>query len=292
MRHLDKTTSRQYLLGILPEPARDEFEQQWFDDKAKYYEMCESENNLIDEYVRGYLTSEERSLFEQHFLAIPARRERVAVAKSLAQEIDRQVIRNSAPTLWERLSAVLMNFKLLPAVVLTALMLLVAVGVWLFKPSKENQIQVARTETLVPPIQSEQVEPTIQVNSPKLIVPPTRIATPPTHIKSQVTLPLTILLRGENNSLPILKLAHGVTQIKLQVPLPANDYQRFGAILRTAEGTELKHWSAIKAKNHVEKLLELDATNLQEGDYLLIINGIRANSEPEEFHRLPFQVRK
>lgn len=302
MELLSEVTIRSYLLGTLPEPERDELEHEWFGNKIKYYELCEAENNLIDDYVRGHLTDEERQLFKSHFLVIPARQERVAIAKSLLREIDQSAVKNPLPSRLELFLSSVMNFKPLPVLAVMTSLLLVAFGFWFFRKSNDPQIQIAKTESSNPPAQGELPKPTpgsepkINATSPKLPTQPTKIATPATENKSQVSLPLTILLRdADGNSIPTLKLANGAARVKLQIPLPASEYQQYGAILRTAEGAEITRWNGVKAiqtKNVDAKLLELEAKNLKAGDYLLVINGLRASGEPEEFRRIPFQARK
>lgn len=302
MELLNETTIRSYLLGALPELERDEFEHEWFGNKVKYYELCEAENNLIDDYVRGHLTDEERQLFTVHFLAIPARQERVATAKTLLREIDQQVVANPIPSRWKLFVSSVRNFKPVPAFAVMTSLLLIAFGFWYFRKSNDTQIQIAKTGSTNPPVQIELpkpmpgIEPKINATSPKPIPQPTKIATPATENKSQVSLPLTMLLRdADGNSLPTLKLANGATRVKLQIPLPANEYQQYRAILRTAEGAEITRWNNVKAirtKNVSGKLLELETKNLKAGDYLLVINGLRASGESEEFRRIPFQARK
>lgn len=302
MELLSEVTIRRYLLGALPEPERDELEHEWFGNKVKYYELCEAENNLIDDYVRGHLTDDERQMFTAHFLAIPARQERVATAKSLIREIDEQVGKSSSPSWWELFLGSVRNFNPMPALAFGASLILIALGFWFFRKSNDIQVQTAKTESTIPPSLIEPPKPMpgsetkINATSPKPITPPAKIATPAAENKSPVSLPLTILLRDANgNTLPTIKLAHGVARVKLQIPLPGNEYQRFQAILSTAEGAEITRWNRIKsipAKNSSDKLLELETKNLKAGDYLLVINGLRAGGESEELRRIPFQARK
>ena len=102
MKQTDTTMMTRYLLGQLPEAQRDLYEQEWFTDQAQYAQLCEAENALIDAYVRGDLRGPEGTLFEQHFLTIPARRERVQTARALVQELERRVLETHPELWWQR----------------------------------------------------------------------------------------------------------------------------------------------------------------------------------------------
>src|SRR5690349_1633953 len=72
-----------YLLGELPEEQQVEIEDRAFSDKDYLASITAVENDLIDEYVRGELNSDERQRFESRFLASAERRKRVDFAKAL-----------------------------------------------------------------------------------------------------------------------------------------------------------------------------------------------------------------
>ena len=73
-----------YLLGELPEEQQVEIENRAFSDPEYLRNITAVENDLIDEYVRRQLSSEQRRQFEQRFLASADRRRRVEFARALA----------------------------------------------------------------------------------------------------------------------------------------------------------------------------------------------------------------
>jgi hypothetical protein len=89
MRSRDREPSRddrieRYLLGRLPDRERAPTESSLFEDEAFYEEVREVEDTLIDRYMAGELSPDDREAFERHFANSPSRRERIAFARTLA----------------------------------------------------------------------------------------------------------------------------------------------------------------------------------------------------------------
>ncbi|HWC77002.1 MAG TPA: hypothetical protein VG778_06040 [Blastocatellia bacterium] len=76
-----------YLLGELPEPEAIEVEDRAFSEPAVMQQVLAVESDLIDEYVRGGLSSRQRSQFETRFLASHERRQKVEFATALARVV-------------------------------------------------------------------------------------------------------------------------------------------------------------------------------------------------------------
>jgi anti-sigma factor RsiW len=81
---------RRYLLGELSESEQTALEEECFADRSKYDRLLRAEDNLIDDYTRGYLSMAERSRFERHFQATPRRRERIAFARAFTRLVDQE----------------------------------------------------------------------------------------------------------------------------------------------------------------------------------------------------------
>ena len=293
-----------YLLGQLPAAERDMCEQAWFVGKERYDQLCEAENALIDAYVRGALRSADRALFEQHFLTIPARRERVQTARVLMQTIDQPVIR--ADPWWQRWRAFFLAPKLIPALALAPLALLLG-GLWLFEQRHQLRQQLAnsataaaeqqrRVQELEQSLAAERAanarlsEELARSNNPSTPSPTASVPAPRTLL---FTLLAGVLRSDSEGGLKTLANPPGVERVRLQVGLPTNDYTRFAATLRTADGNELARWGTVKAaksKTGTSLTLEVAAPSLKPGDYVLVVSGINARREVEEFRRLPFKV--
>lgn len=79
----DEERMVRYLLGELPEEERDQLEERFFEDEDYFARLAEAEHQLIDRFLRGALTGEDRARFERTYLNEPKRRERVEFARSL-----------------------------------------------------------------------------------------------------------------------------------------------------------------------------------------------------------------
>jgi CHAT domain-containing protein len=81
---------RRYLLGVAEETERRHLEEQVLcgatDDLGQEYadHALLVEEELIDDYARGALSSQERELFEQNFMISPKRQQKLLLAQSLA----------------------------------------------------------------------------------------------------------------------------------------------------------------------------------------------------------------
>jgi anti-sigma factor RsiW len=300
MKPTDATTMTRYLLGQLPAAEREACEQEWFTDQAQYIQLCEAENALIDDYVRGLLHGENRALFEQHFLTLPARRERVLTAQALVQTIDAPV----APTAswWQRWRAQQRVPALLPAFTMALLMLLVAGGLWSFWQSRKLKAQLLeqaratsaqqrRAEELAQSLAAERAA------NVRLTEELARRNNPPTpQLTASVAAPKTLLfaltagvLRSDSGeTLATLKLTRNIERVRLQVKLPAHEFKQFAVTLRTAEGRALQSWTTNATGTRLT--LALTTQQLAAGDYALIVSGVKTRGEIEEFRRVPFRV--
>jgi len=77
-----------YLLEELPEEDSERFEKECFAQDSWPEQISLVEDDLIDGYLRGDLTPEQRRRFEQNYLTTPARLERVRAAAVLIRHVD------------------------------------------------------------------------------------------------------------------------------------------------------------------------------------------------------------
>jgi hypothetical protein len=77
-----------YLLEELPQEELERFEDECFSQESWPDEVNAVEGDLIEDYLRGALTPEQRRLFEQNYLTTAARMERVKQAAALLRHVD------------------------------------------------------------------------------------------------------------------------------------------------------------------------------------------------------------
>jgi hypothetical protein len=99
-----------YLLGDLSEKDQSAVEERFILDTETYTLLCEVEDDLIADYVRGLLEPHDRKRFEGHYLSTYSNRERVRVARVFLPMIDAaaetELIESTERlTMWQRMSS-------------------------------------------------------------------------------------------------------------------------------------------------------------------------------------------
>ena len=74
---------RLWLLGLLSEQESRSFEERLITDSELYEEVFIVEEELIDDYIAGRLSAEERKAFESYFMNSPERQEQFRIANAL-----------------------------------------------------------------------------------------------------------------------------------------------------------------------------------------------------------------
>jgi anti-sigma-K factor RskA len=81
----DNKELRQYLLGDLTQPAQQRVEQRLLTEDDFFEELLLGEEELIDDYVGGNLSGEDRLKFERHFLSTPERHRQLRFARAFTR---------------------------------------------------------------------------------------------------------------------------------------------------------------------------------------------------------------
>jgi len=154
----DKTVQedlRRWLLGVLPQQESNALEERLITDTALYEELLIVEDELIDEYLAGGLTADEREAFDSYFMNSPERQEQFRIANALRfyideskEDVSNRQLANATPVkladhrrAWFRMPVA--------AVSLAAAAVLVVALVWLApslrSPSSGNSLSVFLT---------------------------------------------------------------------------------------------------------------------------------------------------
>ena len=315
----DKQNIICYILGELSEEERDKFEENYFNDDEAFQELEVIESELIDDYVRESLSSQEKSRFESKFLTTIKRRERVEFARLLMKSVQQNSLATSPiitenttkPTIEKRASwqELLTNYflsqiNLLRWSTVLALLITIIGSGWLlvanhkiekqFINSQAENIKLqekikmltqqadkeaARSKELASNLQREQKQNELLNQEIQAT----------NQLKNTLPMILSFILdagteRGAKtaNSLKITKDAKEV-ELKLKFNLTEH-YQSFKAVLKNADGEELWSDSALhltvgKQSNTVN--CRIDAGILQKGDYTITLTGLPGKRETE-----------
>jgi hypothetical protein len=143
----DQERIRQYLLGLLPDQAREAVEKDILVNDEMYAEVLIIEDELNDEYVRESLSPEERAQFESHFLAAPERQENLQFARAFNRYVKSHPSRQFTDPnhrAWFPGSQV----RLVRVATAVAVVVMVAAALWFFIP-RQTAPRTFATLTLI-----------------------------------------------------------------------------------------------------------------------------------------------
>jgi hypothetical protein len=317
---IQENLMHRYLLGDLPESEATVVEEELFSDDERFERMWEIENRLVDGYVRGRLSSEDRRRFESHYLASPVHRQRLAVAQHLLGKADglRAETAAAAPKasrrarLFEKLgiSSVQWQFALAGAMLVFA-----ATSLWLFLDQTrvrkeiaqiraENEALRSREQMLDDRIadaqgQNEQLAAELErlrseqnaIAKQSAQQPPGQASRP--KIFSFLLSPMLVRSGGKPQAFTIPLLTD---LVHLQMRSLQSDARRFQVNVSTVEGRQVWKEQAIKPRiddsNNAIIIAQIPAGKLATGDYILTLSAVNSRGEREEVNRYFFRVLK
>jgi hypothetical protein len=303
---------RRYLLGDLPEPETNELELQILCDDEKFDEMGEIENQLVDGYVRGRLSSADQERFERHYQASPVHRQRVAVARNLVEEADRSKstgIPVSAKlslrsTFFDKFRLSLVSWQ---SVLAAAMLLFAMCSLWLFldrsrlrheqeqlraeSQSRQNREgalsqQLATAEAESQKLESENERLRIERNGNSQ--PPTQPER--TQRPTIYSLLLSPMLMRGGGSPQTATISSQTDLVRLQMKVDQENSGGFQVSVRTVEGR--RAWEQ-QIKPHARSSIittQIPAGRLPVGDYILTLSATTPTGQPEEVNRYFFRV--
>jgi hypothetical protein len=288
-----------YLLDELSEGEQERVEERYASDETFYSKLLATEDELIDSYVLGDISNDDRARFEQVYLSNPHRRKKVESNRALLEMVDNVL---SRPPLHRRLIASLRRTISNPHVTVSysfaALLLIAALsGVvfWLLweRAQLHNELGQAKSQwnkqaelyeqqiaTLKePPSANPQPSPTAPVNQDLA----------PDRQKKEVTAPLrwsrivAFALHGggrtrggEGGALKRLIIPRGAVLVRLTIDVVPNDFHKYKVSLQRP--VEENGWEetveAMPAGFSTKKIVvNVPATFFKHRDYILKVTG-------------------
>ena len=294
---------KQYFLGELSETESFDFEF----DVAQNPELTEQaqlvESELIDAYLRGGLSENDRNLFEKNYLITEARCEKLKFAKEFLNSFKAQKIIEPKVSIWQIIFA---SFQMRLA--FGGLLMLLLIGSFIFVLQNwQKKIEVVEqiTPTPTPIIENKNTEINSNVanstvknsnfqnatNAKKTTPTPETTPTPtPENIEpSTPTLATFMLLPGtlRSNGEQFIKLTPSINKINLRLSLPkeAIKYQSYNVIIKTADGATISTFSNLKSLN-----LNLPANKLEKRTYIIFVEGNNPQKPAESIAEYTFRV--
>ena len=260
---------KSYLLGELDLQQQQQVEQRLLSDDEFFEALLIAEDEIIDQYLSGSLTSPERERFTTLFLSTPERRQKLNFARALRKYIEVSDLgegrtpkaKASSPASWKLFLPTFLR-RPHPAVgfsLATVLLLLVGGVAWI-------AVMNLRTQT-------HEVED-------------------PNAVLAVTLMPGAVRDAGEWEKISI---GEQVKSLRLELKLPADEYQSYRATLRPVGGRDVFTAEALKVQTDGPGkviVVNIPARGLGVGDYQLNLSGLDINDHPEGVGSYYFRVTK
>lgn len=320
MTTITDQTLKSYFLGSLAVADAERLEEELATEAELFEQAQMVETELADDYLRRNLSAAERRSFEKNYLTTAARREKFRTTENLWQIAaeNQKKFATPAPSFWQTLFGhrALLAFGSLAAIGLIGGF----VFVWL-NSSKNTEISRQANINHPPTLNnlSQGDNPSQENNSvnltsnvgansenqnapksangtalkptaaPEIKAPPKPSAPPVPTTPNLATFVLTpSTLRSEGEQFIKIKPATNKINLRLTLPKDAVKYQRYRAVLRTADGATIATLPNLKSPN-----IFLTAPKLENQTYLVLLEGYNSPGKPaESVAEYTFRVRR
>lgn len=264
---MDTKKIRTYFLTSQEDLRQEDFE---LTADSGIFELAEQiESGLVDEYVLGGLSSEERSAFESHYLVTEERRAKVAEAQRLVRAASEFGVESSGDANLSWFGWIFAKRFAVPAVAA----ILIAVGLFAYvilKRAEPTEIaKIEQVEEIVPPAPtvptvSTDVERPVNTNTGRTSkkFTPATISLSPRNFRNRGR---EIVILKDDTRVPFL--------MKLQTEPGAQLFSNYSVRIETPEGGLIPSSTTIVGKNNDAVTVSVVAT-FETGTYIVYLVGI------------------
>jgi len=251
MAEISRQEAVRYLLGDATDAEKEVLERRFFEDALASEEIAAVEDELVDDYVAGRLAGAERIRFEQVYLTTRDRAAKIEFARALQERLAAPP-KGAATAQWPRLLA------------LAATVLVAFAGAYFAYRFNEARRELARIQEQQASLERRQKElsqlATTQAERARLEKELELTRKEAESYASQIaaaqrdvgeTIAFTLaggLTRDTSASQKTLEIPPGTKQVRLSMPLPADHYASYSAVIRTPEGREVWKATALAAR--------------------------------------------
>lgn len=298
---IDDGLARKFLLGQLSPEEQGRIEERAFADPDVFAFLQATEDDLMDEFLYGDLSSEEKKSFEKFFLHRPGRRQDLRIARALRRYLDHEneplevVAQRANVSFWQRL-----GLSSLTGPLAAAAIIIVAIAVLLLV------IRAIRRDE-APIYQAQQQQPT-PVSTPTSSATETPVVSTPTPVEKgtpvkpspsprQTSVPVFAILtpgaptRSESDK-TVLPFPSGAAPLELPV-IRETGYRTYQALLQKDEQT-IHTWNNLhlqKGKSGKAVVVTVRAGMLEKSKrYRIVLNGVSSSGKTQQLHTYHFQV--
>jgi hypothetical protein len=318
---------KRYLLGELSAAEQTALEDEYFLDRAKYDQLRQAEDDLIDSYTRGALSPADCERFERAYLANPQRRRHVRFSRAFAQVLDEKLAARSPVerstgmrqidhqrgllSWWSNLIDMLRGRRFAAGLAFAIAALFFAFsGMWFVietsqlrarlaeaQQEVEAQQQLAKTqaekiadlETQAKELTEERMRLQDQLQAPKEDGS-TRAA------PASIIFPLAIsVFRDSGQEAQILIIPRGVEEVGLLLNLSEHKFPSYQVMLLRIDGREMFSRRGVRPRSTDaldSVMVRVPAGKFTSGDNVLSVSGISSTGEVETISKTILKVRR
>jgi hypothetical protein len=306
-----------YLLGELSETDQASVEEQLITDSETHALLCEVEDDLIADYVRGRLVPGERERFKRHYMASAANRERVRVAEVLLRWIDANETTQQSiapvferPSWWQRLIIPMRGYRWVVGLIGAAGTLLIVLGgEWLVNGARQlrDEANAVRLESMrremellqeVGNVKQRNVELATEIEQLRKQLHSRGTKSPIASALPRIIKHVMVdgALRGEDVSItPPLVILSETEKVQLIYKMEDSGYPSYRADIQSARGEKI--WSSESISPSLSRsvatfIVTLSASELANGAYTLSLSGVNKKGDVDHLSKPSFRVER
>ena len=286
-----------YWLGSLPEAERLRLEKECLAHEQLSEALKEAENDLIDSYVCGELSQEQRLQFEQNYLNSPEKHQQLEMARLLMDPALRQRIAATAVPIrqeahsWSRWWAFFFQSGNLTVRLGTAAAGIALAALMLFLTIQNHRLRAELGRLQVEQAKLHQQIAELQQNL-NVTGSDGQIGAAPVLV--------SVLLKsglsrkgGSANGNNRLRVPASALSVMLLLDLPNDRYSRYNVVVETVEGKTIERIQGLNSKSAGDGRIiavSLPAQAFASGDYVVTLFGGNSNSPLQAVDSYTFSV--
>jgi cell division protein FtsB len=299
---VDESYLRRYFLRDLPQEEQDSIEEKLCTDETFFQEVIACEDDLVDDYARGKLSSSESVAFEAQYLTTQAGQEEVEFARGLADYIRREhrtSLKNDRP--WRSLLHRFLSFSWLPSLTVAAeavaiVLLLCAAILWLQNRKLQDELQKANAENAklrhqspATDLENSKVANPIQGPVSNRAENPRELNSDKHNSQSEIALVLTpTALRDPSSSMPSLSLPKKASRVRLLLAVSGKSGMlgNYEADVFDPDAKKVvfhdSHLDVSENVNGPFVVLEIPSRTIEQGEYIVTLSWSSSNQPKED----------
>ena len=306
-----------YLLGTLSEEERTRMEELYFSDDTEFENIEIAEEELIDRYVRGELSREDKSRFEGTLAASPRLTERVRFASVWKNKLASAAVDPVTVKVQPKPSWLATVFGFSPAerpprwaIAFSCLVVVAFIGLFVgWLKLRENSRRLAGQEAQLEQRQRELDKQLADLKAQRELLAgqaspaptPVESASPPKPTpESPVSRPVVALSlfpggTRSGGSSHDLRIASGTKEVQLNLRLRDASYTSYQVTIRSVDGRGGFSADKLQPRNvsgGAVLFVRVPAGQLGLGDYLIRVNGRSSTGATEAVDDYQFRVIK